>query len=170
MSWLNQVSDILKQYTGSSASTAPANAESDFTKIAEQAPSSAISSGLTEAFRSSSTPPFAEMVSQLFGHSDEGQRAGILNHLIAAVGPAALSGGALGNLSGGAGTSQPAVTPEQTRQISPEAVRQLAEHAEKRDPSIVERASDFYAQHPSLVKGLGTAAVAMIIRHMSKPH
>jgi hypothetical protein len=172
MSWLDQVGDVLKKYTGDSTSTASTNAQADFAKVAEQAPQSVISSGLTEAFRSPNTPPFAEMVSQLFGNSDPGQRAGILNHLIAAAGPAALSGGLLGSLQSamGSGGSQPNVTPEQARQVSPEAVQQLAEHAEKSDPSVVERASEFYAQHPTLVKGLGTAAVALIIRHISQPH
>jgi hypothetical protein len=171
MSWFNQVSDILKRYTGGSTPTASTSTQADlFAKVAEQAPPSVLSGALTEAFHSSSTPPFAEMVSQLFGNSDPGQRAGILNHLIAAAGPAALSGGVLANLKGALGGSQPAVTPEQARQILPNEVRQLAEHAQKNDPTIVERASAFYAQHPTLVQGLGTAAVALIIRHMSKPH
>ena len=170
MSWMNQVSEILNKYTGASPSTTSTNTQSDFAKVAEQAPPSAISSGLTEAFRSQHTPPFPEMVSHLFGQSDGGQRAGILNHLIAAAGPVALSGGLLESLKGASTGSAPAVTPEQARQVSPEAVRQLAEHAENRDPSVVERASEFYAQHPTLVKGLGTAALALMIRHMSRPH
>jgi hypothetical protein len=170
MSWMNEVSEILQRYTGTSASTASANAPEDFAKLAERAPSSVISTGLTEAFRSQSTPPFAQMVSQLFEQSDGGQRAGILNQLIAAAGPAALSGGLLGSLKGSLTGSQPAVTPEQAHQVPPDAVRQLAEHAEKRDPSVVERAGEFYAQHPTLVQGLGTAALALIIRHVSRPH
>jgi len=170
MSWISQVSDILKQYAGGSASTGAPNAQADFAKVAEHAPPSVVSSGLTEAFRSPSTPPFAEMVSQLFGQSDGGQRAGILNHLIAAAGPAALSGGLLQSLTGASAGSQPAVTPEQAQQVPPEAVRELAEHAQKRDPTVVERAGEFYAQHPTLVQGLGAGALALIIRHISKPH
>jgi hypothetical protein len=170
MSWFNQVSDILKRYTGGSVPTASDSTHADFAKVAEQAPPAAMTGAITEAFRSSSTPPFEEMVSQLFGHSDDGQRAGILNHLIAAAGPAALSGGALANLQSMLGGTQGTVTPEQARQVSPDAVRQLAEHAQKTDPTIVERASAFYAQHPTLVQGLGAAAVALIMRHMSKPH
>lgn len=169
MSWMNQVSDILQQYKGASASTASANAPEDFAKVAEHAPSSVISNGLTDAFRSQSTPPFAQMVSQLFGQSDGGQRAGILNHLIAAAGPAALSGGLLGGLKDALTGSQPTVTPEQAQQVPPEAVRELAEHAEKRDPSVVERAGAFYAQHPTLVQGLGAAALALIMRRVSRP-
>jgi hypothetical protein len=171
MSWFNQVSDILKQYTGTSPTAAAPNVQSDFAKVAEQAPSAMISSGLAEAFRSQSTPPFSEMVAHMFGKSDGAQRAGILNHLIAAAGPAAMSGGLLASLQGAMSGSQATVTPEQAQQIQPDTVRQLAEHAQKSDPSVVDRASEFYAQHPTIVKGLGTAALALIIRHISsKPH
>src|SRR5262249_25047382 len=63
------VRDIEKKYPGGSKS-ASQTAQAVFAKVAEQAPQSAISSGLTEAFRSPSPPPFPEMVSHLFGHSD----------------------------------------------------------------------------------------------------
>jgi len=171
MSWMNQVGDILKQYSGVSASAPPPDPQADFSKVAEHAPPAAVSDGLTEAFRSPSTPPFADMVAHLFGQSDGEQRAGILNHLIGAAGPAALSGGLLASLKGAlGGASQPTVNAQQAGQVPPDAVRQLAEHAEKQDPSVVERASEFYAQHPTLVKGLGAAALAMVIRRMSQPH
>ncbi|HEX6507209.1 MAG TPA: hypothetical protein VF221_06205, partial [Chloroflexota bacterium] len=62
------------------------------------------------------------------------------------------------------------VTPEQAQQVEPEAVRELANQAHTNDPSIVQRASDFYAQHPQLVQGLGAAALAMIMSHVSKRH
>jgi hypothetical protein len=111
------------------------------------------------------------MVANMFGNSDGTQRAGILNHLIAAAGPAALTGGLLSSLKGATSGSQTTVTPEQAQQIQPDTVRQLAEHAQKNDPAVIDRASEFYAQHPTVVKALGTAALALIIRHISsKPH
>jgi hypothetical protein len=170
MGWMNQISDVLQKYTGAQASAPPPNAASDFAKVAENAPSSAISGGIAEAFRSNNTPPFAQMVSQLFGQSDPTQRAGILGHLLSAAGPAALSSGGLGSLVGalsGAG-AKANVTPEQAQQISPDAVRQIAEHAEKQDPSIVDRAGEFYAQHPRLVQGLGAGALAIVMSHLSR--
>ena len=42
----------------------------------------------------------------------------------------------------------------------------IAEHAEKKDPSIMDRAGEFYAQHPDLVKGLGAAALAIALGRM----
>jgi hypothetical protein len=170
MSWINEVTDVLQRYRNAPASTAPDSAPADFAKVAEHAPPAVISSGLAEAFRSPSTPPFSQMVSQLFGQSDTGQRAGILNHLIAAAGPAALSGGLLGSLTGALSGPRPSITPEQAQQVDPAAVRQLAEHAQKQDPSIVDRAGEFYAQHPKLVQGLGAAALALVMSHVSQRH
>ena len=42
-----------------------------------------------------------------------------------------------------------------------------AHQAEQRDPSIVDRVSGFYAQHPTLVKALGAAAMWEVLRHMA---
>lgn len=169
MSWIDDVGSVLKQYTGASASAPPPNAAADFSKIAAQAPPSAMSSGLAQAFRSESTPEFGQMISQLFAQSDSTQRAGILNHLLAALGPAA-SAGTLGNLTGGPSGNQPAVTPEQAQQVQPEQVRQLADQAHGHDPSIIDKASEFYAQHPTLVKSLGAGALALIMSHLSQRH
>ncbi|MEJ7711337.1 MAG: hypothetical protein WKF84_16110 [Pyrinomonadaceae bacterium] len=49
------------------------------------------SQGLAEAFRSDQTPPFGNMLGQLFGQSNGPQRASILNTLISLAGPALLS-------------------------------------------------------------------------------
>lgn len=176
MSWIDQVGDVLQRYQGTPSPKPPESVTDDFARVAQHAPPSAVSSGLAEAFRSPNTPPFGHMVSDLFGSSNGEQRAGILNHLITAVGPAA-AGGLLGNLAGafsgapsGAQTQppQPKVTPEQAQQIQPAAVRELAEQAQQRDPSIVERAGAFYAQHPQLVQGLGAAALALVMSHISQ--
>lgn len=169
MTWMDQIGGLLQKYTGASGSP-PSSAADDFGKVAAQAPTSALSSGLAEAFRSDSTPEFGDMVSHLFAQSDGTQRAGILNHLVQAAGPAALSGGGLAGLSGLMSGAGRGITAEQAQQIRPEDVRQLASEAEKRDPSVIDRASEFYAQHPTLVKTLGAGALAVLMSHMSRRH
>lgn len=168
MSWLDEVGGLLQKYSGASPSSPPSGAAADFTKVAETAPTAAVSSGLSEAFRSGETPPFGEMLSQLFAQSDPAQRAGILQHLLAAAGPALASGGALRELAALLPGNASAVTPQQAQQVSSDAVRQLAEVAAKHDPSVVDRASEFYAQHPTLVKTLGVGALALIMSHLSQ--
>jgi hypothetical protein len=60
------------------------------------------------------------------------------------------------------------VTPEEAEQIEPEVVEEMAAEAEKKDPSIIDNVSDFYAQHPTLVKGLGAMALAFMMSRMAK--
>lgn len=160
---LSDLVGMLQQYAGGTANSA--NTENDFDHVANNASSDHLASGLAGAFRSDATPPFAQMVSSLFSNSDGQQRAGILNHLLNAAGPAS-AGGLLGNLLGGHANGQ--VTPEQAQQVSPDAVHDLAQQAEKKNPSILETASNFYAQHPTLVKSLGTVALASVLSHMSR--
>lgn len=167
MSWIDQVGSLLQNYSGASGSSAPRSATSDFAKVAESAPPSALSGGLSAAFRSGNSS-FGEMVSQLFAQSDATQRAGILGHLMAAAGPDAAS--ALGGLATLLPGSRSAASPEQAQQVPPEAVRELADAAAKHDPSIIDRAGEFYAQHPTLVKSMGAGALALIMSHLSQHH
>lgn len=169
MTWMDQIGGLIQKYSGGSAA-AQSNVADDFGKVTQHAPTAALSGGLAEAFRSNSTPAFADMVSHLFSQSDGTQRAGILNHLMAAAGPAAGTGGALAGLAGLLSGGRQSVSPEQAQQVQPEDVRQLAAEAEKRDPSVIDRASEFYAQHPTLVKTLGAGALAIMMSHMSRRH
>jgi hypothetical protein len=50
-------------------------------------------------------------------------------------------------------------------QIPHQAVRDIAE---QRDPSIVDQLSDLYARHPTLVKTLGAAALAIAMSQIAK--
>jgi hypothetical protein len=169
---MDQIGGMLQQYTGASGAEPPQNVHNDFDQVVQAAPQSTLANGLAAAFQSNQTPPFGQMVGQLFGQSNNQQRAGILNTLIAAAGPAILSqvlqgrgGSGLGGLLGG-GQSQ--VTPEQAAQIPPDAVEQIASQAEQKDPSVIDRASEFYAQHPTLVKTIGGGALAIALAKIAQ--
>src|ERR671916_2894698 len=141
MSWMDQIGNILQQYSGASAQAAPDNVQDDFDQFAQNAPPSAVADGLAAAFRSEETPPFPSMVSQLFDRSDGQQRAGILNTLIRTLGPTlvaqilarragggASGGGGIGDLLGGLlGGGQPQVTPDVAQQIPTDAVEEIAQ-------------------------------------------
>jgi len=164
--------DILQQYAGG---TPPPGADvhAHFDQAAQQTSPQELAPGIAAAFRSDQTPPFGQMVGQLFNRSNPQQQAGLLNQLIQAIGPAALSsvaGGALGRVLGtGAGTSStPAVTPAQAQQVPADAVAAAAAHAEQKDGSIVDKLSGFYAQHPDLVKGLGATALAIALGQLRR--
>lgn len=171
---------LLNQYLGGGAAGGNQHqANDDFDRVAQNAPPDVLARGVTGALRSDQTPPFPQMVSQMFGQSNPNQRAGMLNQLLATLGPAVLSQlasgraggmGGLGGLAGilGGGRAPAQVTPEQAAQVSPDEVRALAEKAEQENPSIVDRMGDFYAQNPTLVKAIGGAALAIALGHMAQ--
>jgi hypothetical protein len=127
--------DILARYTNpteESAATSPAH----FDEVAKAVPPAELGRGVSETLRSEQTPPFADMVSHLFGQSNPQQRAGLLNQILASLGPGALSGlagGVLGRVLGGAPAAGVSVTPDQASQLTPDQVRDVASHAERQD-------------------------------------
>lgn len=160
--------NLLNQYLGGGASANPAQAENDFDHVAQNSPFGALAQGVTQALRSNQTPPFGQMVGQMFSNGNPEQRAGMLNQLLSNINPGMLSsvaGGLFGNLPGG---DQAKVSPEQAAQLSPQQVQELAEKAEQQNPGIVERMGDFYAQHPTLVKTIGGAALAVALGAMAQ--
>ena len=188
MDWMNELSGLLQQYQGAQPTQAPDTIDDDFDQIAQAAPQPAIADGLAAAFRADETPDFGLMTANLFDNSNPQQRAGLLNTLLRYAGPAILSkvlaggggggGGAASGSGGGGGLSdlinifrgggQQEVTPEQAQQIPPDAVREIAEKAGKENPSIIDRISDFYAEHPTLVKSLGAAALTIALSKIAQ--
>jgi hypothetical protein len=174
---MNAIGGLLQQYGGANAANPPADVENHFDQAAKSLPQSELIQGITAAFQSGQTPPFAQMISQLFGGSNGQQQAGALTALLASAGPALLSqltagGGGLGNLasifSGAAGSATPTVTPAQASQVTPEEIQDLAAKVEKKDPSVVERMSSVYAAHPGLFKTLGGAALTIALAKIAQ--
>ncbi len=160
--------DILKQYADPAAAQT-GNVAADFDQVAQNTSIQDLGNSVAAAFRSDATPPFGQMVGDLFGKSDPNQRAGILNQIVQSVGTGGLgsiAGGVLGRVLGPAATgggAAPQITPEQASRISPDDAGALAAHAEKQNGSIIDMAGAFYAQHPTLVKSLGASALAIVL-------
>ncbi len=84
--------------------------------------------------------------------------------------------GLLGLLGGGGGASMvegllngsQQVTPEMANQIPQDVVEKLAHEAAQHDPSIMERLSSVYAEHPTLIKTLGGAALTIAMSRMAE--
>ncbi|KLD64086.1 hypothetical protein [Dyella japonica] len=143
---------LLQQVTGAMSA--------DSVEHLQNAPTGTLGQCITAMFHSDQTPPFADMVGQLFGQSNDAQRAGMLNQLLAAAGPALLAqaGGALG-ASLPPGTTE--LTPEQASQFSATDVHAMAAQVQQANPGVVEAIGHFYSEHPALIKTLGSAALAI---------
>ena len=168
MGLLDDLGSLVNQFAAGTASHDDVHAAYD--ELAPAVPQSTLAAGLSHAFQSDQTPPFEQMVGQLFGQSNPDQKAGMLNQILATLGPGAaqlLAGsgglaGLTGMLSGGP------VTPQQAQQIPAQTVEVLAQEAAKKDPTIMDQAASFYAQHPTLVKAIGAGALALLLSKMSR--
>lgn len=166
MSWMNMLGGLVSQLGGGQVE--PEHAESQFDQISQMLPTGALAGGIAEAFRSNATPPFAQLAAQLFGNSGGAQKAGMLNTILASVGPAVLSGAAGGILGQFLGGGKQHITPEEAEQIPPEAIEQIAAKAEQHDPSIMDQLGNFYSEHPTLVKTLGGAVLAVALGKLAE--
>jgi hypothetical protein len=172
MDWLSQVTDIMDRYGSGDPNNVPGSVDADFDRFSRIAPSSSVSEGLAEAFRSRQTPPFASMLSQLFGRSPSNQKTNVLNTLIATLGPALVS-----QLLAKHGANRAAqelqasgttISPEVVEQIPANSIEEVAAEAETRDPSIVDRISKFYAEQPALIKTLGGLALTVAMAKVAQ--
>ena len=139
-----------------------------FDQAVNEAPPDTVAAGLAHAFRSDQTPAIGDMVGQLFGNSNSQQQAGVLNQILATIGPAAaagLAGGLLGKLLK-PGSNQ--VTPAQASQLSPQQVNEVVEGAHQANPGIADDIANFYAQHAGLIKTLGGAALVVAMAKMKQ--
>jgi hypothetical protein len=179
MDWMNQLSGVLQQYNGTAAVRARSNVQDDFDQIARSAPQTELADGIAAAFRSEQTPEFGQMTQQLFSNSSSEQQAGILNTLVNAAGPMILSqvfsrqegasGGKLFSLINLLRSGQPTpITPEQAQEIPAAAVEEIADQAAKKDPSVIDQVSRFYAAHPTLVKTLGSAVLSIALSRIAQ--
>ncbi len=171
MGLFDEVGGILQQYSGGQAAPSPNDVNSHYDQVSAAVPQESLAAGLSEAFRSQNTPPFGQMMGHLFSHASPQQRSGILTMLLSAAGPSALA--ALAGKGGGlAGLVQSfeggGITPAHSDQISPGAVQELANHAEKQDPSIVDKMGGFFSQHSSLVKSLDSGTLGTILSKVAQ--
>jgi hypothetical protein len=108
----------------------------------------------------------------LFERSPATQKTGVLNTLIAALGPTLVSQfleshgatRAAKELEVGRGR----ISPEVAEQIPAKSMEAVAAEPEKKDPSIVDRISQFYADQPTIVKTLGGLALAVAMAKVAQ--
>jgi len=157
--------NLLQKYLNPSSAPS-ADASAHFDQVAQHASPQVMGQGIADALRSDETPPLGQMVSDMFAKATPQQQAAMLNQMLGSVSPGVLAslGGAAGAL---ATTSAASVTPQQASQLSPQQVQDIANHAEKSNPDIFDKLGSFYAEHPQLVKTLGSAALTIALAKMA---
>ena len=156
---------LLQKYLNVPTGQAVPDAETHFDQVAQHASQDDLSRGISDALRSNQTPSLGQMVSDMYAKANPQQQAGMLNQILGSLNPGVLSslGGVLGGLATGAGGGHVQVSPQQVSDISPSQVQDLANRAEQHSPGVFDRLGQFYAQHPQLVKTLGSAALTIAL-------
>ena len=163
MGLMDDLGKLAQQFASGSASEGDVHAAYD--QAARSVPQGSLATALSHTFQSDQTPPFEQMVAGLFRSSTPEQKAALLNQLAAALGPGALA--SLGSAGGAGAPTGGSVTPQQAQQVTPQQVQVLAQKAAAKNPSIVDAAAGFYAQHPTLVKTIGAGALALLMSRLS---
>ena|SRR6185369_9950679 len=171
MGLLDQLGQLANQFKTGQATDDEVH--STYDRVAHELPQGDLSNGISHVFNSPETPPFEQMLSNLFNNSNATQKAGLLNQILRALGPNAgqlLAQAGLGGLAANvaSGGENVQVTPQQAQQVSPQDVQVLAQKAATKNPTIVDQAASFYAQHPTLVKSIGAGALALLMSRMSR--
>jgi hypothetical protein len=189
---MNALEQMLDRYLKVPPGKEPAEAPQHFDELARQAPPETVGDGIGEALASDKTPPFPELMRSLFGWGSPKQRIAILKQLAGTMGPGfadSFAGGRLrdvlsrghGDVRPGAASAQPSAVNSQLgsadpqpgasdpiSQIDPTEVETAAKEAERRDPSIVKSMGSMLAQHPDLVKRLGSVALTIAMSKMAR--
>jgi len=171
MSLFDEIGGMLQSYAGANPAQAPASVHDDYDQAVSRVPQGSVADAMAAAMRSNHTPDFGSTMSQMFGQADSSQKATMLNSILGSLGPGVLSsvmGGLGGSLLSRLASGQHQITPDEASQLSPAQVKEVATAAEQHDPSVVDRVSQVYAEHPTLFKALGTAAMAMVLTKMAK--
>jgi hypothetical protein len=165
MGLLDEVKGMLTQYASGAAPTGDAGAH--FQQVAQSVDAGTLAQGIAAAMRSDQTPPFGQMVSQLFASGSGDQKMAMLNTLLSSVSPEQRA--QFASLIPGLGPASTA-TSAQAAATDPGAIQALAQHVEQHDAGIVDKMSALYAAHPTLVKTLGSAAMMIAMRKIAEHH
>src|SRR5262244_751068 len=124
MALFNDLRAMLNQYVSGGAPSGDTAAH--FQQVAQSVDRGTLAQGIAAAMRSDDTPPFSQLVSQLFASGSGEQKLAMLSTLFASVPPDVRT--QLSSMFPGLG--EPVTSPTSAQAVSPDAVQQLAEHAQ----------------------------------------
>jgi hypothetical protein len=162
MDWQNMIGDLLNQYMSGQGATSRQEARAHYDQIADAVPTDVLGSVIGPALSSLGGQQVMERVFNSATEMNPEERSGLVRSLLNGFGSSGID---LTSLLGQLGIN-PGVA-DNPQEASPEEVAKLATHAQEHEPSIFNQAMAFYAEHPTLVKVLGTMAVAAIARNLT---
>jgi hypothetical protein len=164
MNWTDAIGGLLEQYSNGAGATNRQEAREHYDQISSAVPTDLLSGLIGPALASLGSGQVSERIFNSATEMNDDQRGGFMGTLLQGLG-GSLGAAALPALLSQLGVNQQVM--QDPRLASPQDISALATYAQENDPSIFERAMQFYAEHPMLVKVLGTMAVAAIARSLA---
>lgn len=161
MGSLDVIGDLLNRYASGSGATSREEAREHYDRIAGNVPPDLLASVIGPAVASLPRDQVETRVKNSATEMTPGQRGSFLETLLSGLGR---SGEGIRSVLEQIGVS-PKVA-EDPQQATPEEVGRIAAYAKEERPDLFHRAMEFYAQHPTLVKVLGTLAIASIAKNL----
>ena len=161
MALLDQLGGLLSNVMGGNLSEQETHEHYD--QIAQSVPQQTLGGVIGPALASLGAGEMQQGVANSAAQMSPGQRGGIVQSLLGGFGSSGMNVGAL---LGQLGVNQAVANNPQS--ASPDDVARLASHAQATNPGLLQEAMSVYAQHPTLVKALGTMAIAKIASQLSQ--
>ena len=162
MGFLDQISGVLEQYS-SGAAVSREQAHADYDKIAANVPPNVLGSIIGPALSSLGANEVETRIRNSASAMAPPARGEFLEKLLSALRGA---GGNPSTVLSKAGVD-PSVA-QQPQSATPDVVARVATELHNSHPDSFNAAMAFYNEHPTLVKVLGTAAIAKIAQHLTQ--
>jgi hypothetical protein len=161
MSFLDTIGGLLNQYQAGSGAASREEAQQHYDQITQHVPPDVLASTIGPAISSLPTGEVEERVQRSAQQMTPQQRGSLLEQLLAGLG----GGGSVGSILNQIGVS-PSVA-QNPQAASPQDVGKVAAYTKENRPDLFHQAMSFYAQHPTLVKVMGTMAIAAIAKNLA---
>ena len=162
MGFLDQIGGMLQQYA-SGANVSREQAHRDYDTIAESVPPNELAPVIGPAVGSLGTGEVEQRIRNSAGEMPPSLRGQFVERLLSALNGKGLDSSAVLSKLG----IHPSVA-QQPQDASPDDAGRLAAEVHRSHPDVFNAAMEFYSQHPTLVKVLGTLAIARIAQHLSQ--
>jgi hypothetical protein len=163
MGFMDQIGGLLNQYMNEGGPYSREEAHDHYDQIHQAVPTDLLGSIIGPALNSLGGEEVEKRIYNSATEMNPAQRGGFLETLLNAY---RSSGANIPHLLGNLGINQNVAY--QPEQVSPTEVAKLATHAQRTNPNIFQQAMSFYAQHPTLVKVLGSMAIASIAKQLGQ--
>jgi hypothetical protein len=161
MGFLDAIDGLLNQYRAGAGPSSREEAQQHYDRIAQHVPPDVLASTIGPAIGSLPTDQVEERVQRSAREMTPQQRRTFLEQLLGGLG----AGGGLASALSQIGVS-PAVA-QNPEKATPQDVAKVAAYTKENQPDLFHQAMSFYAQHPTLVKVMGTMAIAAIAKNLA---